>query len=170
MYRLSIYTTYSEALPDSLVSNPCTLQVIQAYPITEVWVRCPSVDRYIGTVEAILEASSIMGFGTLRGRVVLPSLHTDILEIALEDTMLSGVVNAEASNTAQIARVMELPITSASVITRKKKLVKIRVKSINASQLFDLGLRIIKPIEAPPKPQQLLRILELRRHREPAKP
>jgi len=157
LFRLAVYvvqkTQGSAAGPDELAElRTCSCLLASTDPLWELWVRCSSLEDLASALESLLERASIVGLGTLAGRVVLPSLRMDLSSLALEDSVLSGSIEVELVGRDALRGLARLPVAEASIhVRRRRGTLRVR-QPVSASQLFDLGLRALRPVEAPPRP------------------
>jgi len=159
MFRLAVFAEELHVNASELCVDGCVCFLASAKPLAEVWVRCVDVNAMASVLEQILRASSILVFGTLRGRVVLPAPKLSIEDIALEDAELPSRVEVEIVERAALRRLVELPISEANIDVRSGRGVISFGSPHKASQLFDIGIRVLKPAEIPPKPGTVLAAL-----------
>lgn len=122
---------------------------------TELWLRCSRVEDLIQTLISIASTSVILATGGIDGSVFRP-LPRDLEELIRS---CSRGRSLEAGSTIIIQPCnMDLDRTLAYLMPYSEKIMvkrgssKIKVvlsKPINTEQLFDLGIRLLKPVTAP---------------------
>jgi len=159
MYRLAVFVGEPHVDASELCVEGCVCLPVSAKPLAEVWLRCVDVDAMASVLERILRASSILAFGTLRGRVVLPGPRLNIEGIALEDAELPSRVEVEIVEHSALRRLFELSPSEASIDVKTGRGNISFGSPPKASQLFDIGIRVLKPAEIPPKPETVVAVL-----------
>jgi len=161
MFRLAVFTVKLQEVDISkLCVDGCTCFPASTKPLVELWLRCTSADAMASVLERILLVSSILAFGTLSGRIVLPSPKLSIEDLALEDSMLPNHIEVKFLEPRAFRNLIELSLIEASINVKTKQGFLSFKTAPKASQLFDIGMRVLKPVEIPPKPETVLVILK----------
>jgi len=134
-----------------LYTEDCTCILALVETLTELWIKCRNIDAMTLLLEQIIRESSILAFGTLTGHIVLPRPKLDIESIALEDLDLPSNIEIEVVDRTALRKLLTFSPSRINIDAKTwQGSVSFRTAP-KASQLFDIGIRVVKPAVIPPK-------------------
>jgi hypothetical protein len=139
--------------PSELPELPCSvvLSSLRENEL-EVWLVCGDAAALARTLLALSDAGcAVTAAGLLDGRFVSPLALLGRPELATTDPELSGWIAIECLGgcVGRLRDVVQL-CGEARWSAREPSQLRLRVRRLRASQLFDLRLRLVEPFRAPP--------------------
>lgn len=134
------------------VENCLAIVVKRLRDACEIWVRCNSLEDFLANIEyalnkglVLLEISFLTGL-RLKGYAINKEY---IVVHGTSDSEVSGEIVFEYHITPQ-TWIQRLEFKKLRIDLEKKIAVAHLANSVSASQLFDLGIRLLKPRRIPP--------------------
>ncbi len=122
----------------------------------ELWVWCENMHGVLRLLEQVSSLGSVLAFGGLAGiiRKSLPATRDEFLKFALGEVILGKgsriVVEALSPRIESVKPLID--VSSKLQINLRDRNVKATLtKPVSTKTLFDNKLRLLKPLEAPPK-------------------
>lgn len=144
---------FSKSIPT--VSCDVVAQVVFKN-LAEVWLGCNSVSNFLKSIELLSSSGVILSFGFLSGNVVrwLPAELESFLDLACKYVTVSGGEEVVAEVLGNLSRAIKTILPVAKKISIRKGGKTLRVvldRDSDARIFFDASLRILEPIEVPPR-------------------
>jgi hypothetical protein len=144
IYRAALSLTVKAGLKDfSRLNLPCRVvsTILKKSDRSELWIKCSTVEAFYETLEHLLSSGILVEkVGFLNGIAVDSRL---LSEIDLEQLLLLEPIVERLNVEGSYKRVLINP--------HRRVINVIVLKPIRISVFFDHGLRVLKPIEAPPR-------------------
>lgn len=124
--------------------------------LVEYWLKCSSIVSLLLALEAIASNGVLVAMGGLDGNVYrfLPRSPNELLKSLTSSTTLpSNTTIVVQPCNGNIHKVVEVLSPRAMKISLRPGLTELRVhlvKPLNVEQLFDNGIRLLKPTTIPP--------------------
>lgn len=131
---------------------------------SELWLKCNGVEELIQALISIASTGVLLATGGIDGSVYRPLPHS--LEELIKSSMYRGVINSGTAVVVQPcntdpgqALVSLLPYSKNIVLKRgSPKVTVVLSKPMSIEQLFDSGIRLLKPVTTPaillPRPRK----------------
>ena len=131
-------------------------EVLRLGDYVEFWVRCCGVREALHLLEQVSSWGSVLALGGLKGlaRKSLPATQEEFVEFASSYVVLSegSEITAEILGPWSKAISFLVNVSSRLQIDLKSKSVKASLtRPVSTTSFFDARLRILKPLEIPPK-------------------
>lgn len=145
-----------------LMGNPTfntscdVFEVVELGLYSELWVKCAEVREVLQFLEQVLSWGSILAFGNLTGSVrrSLPDTQEEFMRFASSDLTFDSGSEIVVEVLSPWVSTFSFLINSSSrlwVDMKNKRVKAVLAKPVKTNSLFDARLRVLKPLEIPPK-------------------
>jgi len=131
-------------------------EVVQLGLYSELWVKCAEVRKVLQFLEQVLSWGSILAFGNLTGSVrrSLPVTQEEFMKFASSDLTFDARSEIVVEALSPWVSTLSFLVNSSSrllVDVKNKRAKAVLAKPVRTTSLFDARLRVLKPLETPPK-------------------